>query len=81
MRVVTVGLWVIGIWSLALPAYAYLDPGTGSVLLQGLLAGIAGGMAILKLYWRRFKAFFLRGKAKESLEQIKNNETRDDRAS
>jgi len=26
------------------PAYAYLDPGTGSILLQGLLAAIAGVM-------------------------------------
>ena len=27
----------------AAPAYAYLDPGTGSILLQGLLAAVAGG--------------------------------------
>lgn len=80
MRNLTIGLWVIGIWSMALPAYAYLDPGTGSVLLQGLLAGIAGGMAILKLYWRRLKAFCLCSKPKESLEQTKSNEPRDGHA-
>ena len=29
----------------ASPAHAYLDPGTGSIILQGLLAGIAAAMA------------------------------------
>lgn len=42
------------------PAYAYLDPATGSVLLQGLLAGIAGLMVVLRLYWNRLKAIFRR---------------------
>jgi hypothetical protein len=46
------------------PAYAYLDPGSGSVLLQGLLAGTAGLIAILKIYWQRFKVGFLQLKNK-----------------
>ena len=47
------------------PAYAYLDPTTGSILLQGLLAGVAGAVVVLRLYWARLKAFFrnLLGKA------------------
>jgi hypothetical protein len=40
------------------PAYAYLDPTTGSILLQGLLAGVAGVMVVGRLYWARLKAFF-----------------------
>ena len=40
------------------PAYAYLDPGTGSVLLQGLIGGIAAVMAFLSIYWQKVKAFF-----------------------
>jgi hypothetical protein len=39
-------------------AHAYLDPGTGSILVQSLLAGIAGVAAVLSLYWQRLKAFF-----------------------
>ena len=39
-------------------AYAYLDPGTASMLLQGLIAGVAGGLAVVVLYWNKFKAFF-----------------------
>ena len=35
------------------PAYAYLDPGTGSMILQALLGGAAGVAIAGKLYWRR----------------------------
>jgi hypothetical protein len=34
-------------------AFAYLDPGSGSMLLQVLLGGVAGVVVIAKLYWRR----------------------------
>jgi len=35
------------------PAYAYLDPGTGSYLFQALAAGILGGLVALKVFWRK----------------------------
>jgi len=38
-------------------AYAYLDPGTGSMLLQLLLGGLAGLAVILKLFWHRIISF------------------------
>jgi hypothetical protein len=41
-------------------AHAYIDPGSGSMFLQLLLAGIAGAGVAIKLYWRRFLAFFSR---------------------
>ena len=40
------------------PAHAYLDAGTGSMILQVLLGGVAGGVVIFRLYWRRFLALF-----------------------
>lgn len=40
------------------PAYAYLDPGTGSMIMQMVLGGIAGALVIGRLYWRRIKGFF-----------------------
>ena len=43
--------------NLGAPAYAYLDPGTGSMLLQLLLGGFAGVLVVGKLYWHRIKAF------------------------
>jgi len=41
-------------------AHAYIDPGTGSYLLQALVAGAMGGAMALKLYWQKVKAFFSR---------------------
>ena len=52
--------------SLANPVYAYLDPGTGSMLLQGLLAGIMAAGVTIGIYWRRFKAFFTGSNEKEN---------------
>lgn len=36
-------------------AHAYIDPGSGSVLLQLILGGIAGIGVVVKLYWDRAK--------------------------
>ena len=38
--------------SLAQPAYGYLDPGSGALLLQALMGGVAGVFVVLKVYWR-----------------------------
>ncbi len=43
------------------PAQAYLDPGTGSIILQLILGGVAGVMVVMKLYWHRLLSFFGRG--------------------
>ena len=37
----------------AKPAHAYFDPGTGSILVQALVAGFAGVGVVLKLFWQR----------------------------
>ena len=37
----------------------YLDPGSGSLLVQLIAAGLVGGIGILfKVFWGRIKAFF-----------------------
>ncbi len=33
------------------PAYAYLDPGTGTMIVQVIIAGIAGALVSIKVYW------------------------------
>jgi len=40
---------------LAEPAFAYLDPGTGSMLLQVILGGIAAIGVALKLFWHKIR--------------------------
>ena len=44
------------------PAFAYLDPGTGGMLLQIALGGIAGLAVAGKLFWHQLKTFFGFGK-------------------
>lgn len=39
-------------------AHAYVDPGTGSYVLQIVIAGIAAASFSLKLFWGRIRAFF-----------------------
>jgi len=53
---------LIGCMLLPPMAHAYLDPGNGSMMVQLLLAGLAGVMVALKMYWRRILAFFRRSK-------------------
>jgi len=48
------------IFSQPFPAYAYLDPGTGSILLQGLIGGIAAALILARLYFQKIKSFFRR---------------------
>tara|TARA_Y100000768_G_C23582036_1_gene497611 strand:+ start:319 stop:522 length:204 start_codon:yes stop_codon:yes gene_type:complete len=38
-------------------AYAYIDPGTGSFILQAIIGAIAAIGAYATLYWRKFKNF------------------------
>jgi len=36
---------------------AYLDPGSGSFILQLILAAILGGFLVLRSYWTKVKDF------------------------
>jgi hypothetical protein len=42
------------------PAFAYLDPGAGSMMLQALLATMAGSVFALRQYRKRLISFFRR---------------------
>ena len=39
-------------------AFAYLDPGTGSIILQAILGAIAAGFSYCVFYWNKVKNFF-----------------------
>lgn len=51
---------VAALFLIPVPAHAYLDPGTGSIILQVLMAGILGALFTIKSMWRNIKAFFVR---------------------
>ncbi|RJP27601.1 MAG: hypothetical protein C4527_13300 [Candidatus Omnitrophota bacterium] len=48
-------------------AYAYIDPGTGSIILQVLLGLILGIVYTLKTYWLNVKDFVSRVFKKKSI--------------
>ncbi len=37
--------------------FGYLDPGSGSLLLQALAGGVAATAVVGKMYWHRFARF------------------------
>lgn len=52
------GLTAATVGILTSSAHAYLDPGTGSIILQVLLGGIAGLALAGKLYWSKLLSLF-----------------------
>ncbi len=51
---------LFGWLALEAPVSAYLDPGSGSMLLQVLLGGFAAVGVIVRLYWNRWTSWFRR---------------------
>ena len=46
-------------------ALLYVDPGSGSYLIQMIIAAVLGGLFYFKNLWWRIKAFFTGKKNKE----------------
>jgi hypothetical protein len=44
----------------ATPLYAYIDPGTGSMITQSLLAGLLAALFLLKSQLKKLISFFRR---------------------
>ncbi len=53
------------------PALAYLDPGSGSYLIQIIIASTAGGGILLKTKWKNIKNTLIK---KNKSEKEKENE-------
>ncbi|MHB9130716.1 MAG: hypothetical protein ACYDBB_06460 [Armatimonadota bacterium] len=49
-------------------AHAYLDPGSGSYLIQLAVAALVGGMVALRHFWDRIMCWFNKGQKKEEME-------------
>jgi hypothetical protein len=48
---------------------AYLDPGSGSFILQLVLAAILEGLFIIKGYWMKIKGLFTKGADNPEIEE------------
>lgn len=44
----------------------YLDPGSGSVILQALIAAFLGIGVLTKIYWKKITALFTRKNSTEN---------------
>lgn len=55
-------LWLTAALSLLVvpTAGAYIDPGSGSIVFQALIAGAMGASLALKVYWRRLTSLVSR---------------------
>ena len=51
---------IIGIFASfnVLDAFAYIEPGTGSIIIQGLIGALVGVVITLKIYWYKLKERF-----------------------
>ena len=66
-----IGLVLLLVFAAETRVDAYLDPGSGSMLVQLLLGGVAGAAVIVKLGWQRFRSMFGGSSAKD---EIKSDE-------
>jgi hypothetical protein len=55
-------------------AFAYIDPGTVSILIQGLIGALAATIVTLKIYWYKISKFFNIGKKKNTGQENKNKD-------
>jgi len=51
----------------------YIDPGSGSYLVQVIIAAILGGLFYFKNLWLKIKSFFIKSKKETSPENDKEN--------
>ena len=54
---------------LTFEAHAYIDPGSGSIIIQAILGAIAAAGTTLTIYWRKIKDFFKKEKKKDDNEK------------
>ena len=59
-RIVWFALFLLYFGLVALPAQAYIDPGSGSFIFQVVVGGLLGAAFAIKTFWRRIVGFFQR---------------------
>jgi len=52
------GLLLVYFFVITSNVHAYLDPGTGSIIIQGIIAAVLSITIAVKTYWLKIKAFF-----------------------
>jgi hypothetical protein len=68
---------LIALFLVPAQAHAYLDPGTGSAVIQMVVAGVMGALFVIKMYWRKLMAIFT-GSTEGEAQTAANGSTADD---
>ena len=58
----------LALWLVPVPAMAYLDPTTGSMLISAIVGLFASLVLAIKTYWYRLKGFFKRKPAESPVD-------------
>lgn len=69
-----VGLAAILVFLRPTDAHAYVDPSTGSYLLQMLLAGVVAAALAIRMFWTNLKLFFHKLFSKSNNEETDKND-------
>lgn len=56
-------------------SHAYIDPGTGSFILQVTIATLLSSLLAVKVFWGKIKDFFLKKSTKGKSEDNADNNT------
>lgn len=64
-RLLALGL-ALALLGVATPAFAYLDPSTGSMVVSAIVGIFASIALAVKTYWYRIKGFFKRDSKQDS---------------
>jgi hypothetical protein len=59
---------------IARPAYAYLDPSTGSMIITAIVGLFASIALAVKTYWYKLKAFFRRDRKQGDPDRTRSSE-------
>ena len=59
-RYLAASSFVPALFLLGLPGetHFYIDPGTGSLVLQAVVGGLVGTLVAVKIFWSQIKGFF-----------------------
>lgn len=59
----------MNLFRLLVKPYLYLDPGSGSMLIQIIIAAVLGAGVAIRVFWKNIKAFFAGKKSSDVSEE------------
>lgn len=60
------------------PVHAYIDPGTGSLVVQAVIGGLTAGITVAGIYWRKVLDAFSRMFPSRNVSEVEHLKNKDD---